>query len=314
MTATFLGLPLSAGANQTLYSDEDASVNFVTSLSQSEAFEARYVRRNDDYFVTYVSVQSACSQGCRFCHLTASGQVSGRDATLREIVEQAAEVLDYYAEGVATGNLKPARVAHFNFMARGEVLASDVIRLQGAEVIACLNALARDYRLIPIVKMSTIFPDPLPSSLFEIFPDSQPDWYYSLYTLDPVFRKRWLPSAADPSDALDLLVDWQRWTRKIPVLHYALIAGENDSLDQAEAIVECVEGKGLRADFNIVRYNPPSSATGVESNPLQVQQVANVLGRLPGSRVKVIQRVGFDVAASCGMFVGGKTPAVDRQR
>jgi adenine C2-methylase RlmN of 23S rRNA A2503 and tRNA A37 len=312
MTATFLGLPLTA--DQTLFSTQDASVNFITPVGPNEAFEARYVRRQDEYLVVYVSVQSACSQGCRFCHLTASGQVNGRDASLRETVEQAGTVLDYYADGVANGTLKPARVVHFNFMARGEPMASEVIRRQGAEVIACLNALARDYGLVPVMKLSSIFPGPLPSSLFELFPDSQPDWYYSLYTLDPVFRKKWLPSAADPSDALDLLVDWQHWARKIPVLHYALIAGENDSMEQAAAIVDLVRDKGLRADFNLVAYNPPSSATGVETDPVQAQKVADMLSGVPGSRVRVVKRVGFDVAASCGMFVGGSTPAVDRVR
>lgn len=310
MTATFLGLPLTA--QQTLYSEQDASVNFITPVGPNEAFEARYVRRQDDYLVAYISVQTACSQGCRFCHLTASGQVKGRDATLREIVEQAATVLGYYSEGVANGELKPARVVHFNFMARGEPMASSIIRHHGAEVIACLNALARDYQLLPVMKLSSIFPDPLPSSLFDFFPDSQPDWYYSLYTLNPVFRAKWLPHAADPSDALDLLADWQHWARKIPVLHYALIAGENDSVDQADEIVDMVRRKNLRADFNLVAYNPPSSTTGVETDAVQAQKVAETLAKVPGSRVRVVKRVGFDVAASCGMFVGGNTPAVDR--
>ena len=283
-TATFLGLPLAASSE--LHSQLDASVNFITTLSESEAFEARYVRRQDEYVVVYLSVQSACSMGCRFCHLTASGQVAGRDATVSEILSQAETVLNYYKDSVQNAKAKKARVVHYNFMARGEPFASQVLLNCGEELLAGLASLAASYDLIPSVKFSTIFPSPLPSSLFDLFPSARPDIYYSLYTLDPVFRAKWLPSAAPVEYALDLLKDWQHWTRKIPVVHFALIDGENDSPSQALEIVELLRNKDLRVDFNLVAYNPPSSITGLASSPEKVAAYERALLTLPGSRVR----------------------------
>lgn len=99
-------------------SGQDASVNWDRPAGVGR-LEARYVRRCPDYFVVYLSSQTGCAQGCRMCHLTATGQTRLRDAMFGEMIEQARTVLEHYRrEGPS------ARTVHFNFMARGEPLAS----------------------------------------------------------------------------------------------------------------------------------------------------------------------------------------------
>ena len=59
--------------NKILKSNLDQSVNFVE--NQLVGFlESRYVRKVDEYFICYLSSQTGCNRGCKFCHLTASGQ------------------------------------------------------------------------------------------------------------------------------------------------------------------------------------------------------------------------------------------------
>ncbi|HEU0077166.1 MAG TPA: hypothetical protein VFQ76_05915, partial [Longimicrobiaceae bacterium] len=110
-----------------LNSSIDASVNFVE--TQLTGFlESRYVRKCDDYFICYLSSQSGCNRGCRFCHLTATGQTRAQDATKNDIIDQASAVLRHYK------GQKPAKYVHYNFMARGEALASDTF-IQDADRI-----------------------------------------------------------------------------------------------------------------------------------------------------------------------------------
>src|SRR5947209_16923675 len=99
-------------------SRQDASVNWDRAADPGR-LEARYIRRCPDYFVVYLSSQTGCAQGCRMCHLTATGQTRLRDATFGELIGQAKVVLDHYRR-----EAEPARTVHFNFMARGQPLAN----------------------------------------------------------------------------------------------------------------------------------------------------------------------------------------------
>lgn len=286
---------------QVLHSTLDRSVNFIEPIREGfEALEARYVRRQDDYLVAYISCQTACERACRFCHLTSTAQIKGRDATVGEILEQGEKVLSYWASQVEAGRENPARIVHFNFMARGEPLQSQVMRTEGAAVMEGLFNLAKTHRLTPAVKLSTIGAD---LDLLATFPYEQPDFYYSLYSTDATFRRRWLPKAPAPEVFLERLAAWQEVTRKIPTIHHTLIAGENDSLEEAQAIAALVDSFGLAVNVNFVRYNPPTPKHGVEATDALEEHAAFYRSHWPLARVNIVKKVGFDVAASCGMFV-----------
>ena len=131
-----------------------------------------------------------------------------------------------------------------------------------------------------------------------------PTIYYSLYSVNPDFRKRWLPKAMPVKDALRHLHAYQVFTDKPIVFHWAYIEGENDSEAEAAEIARLIKEYNIRGRFNLVRYNPFSEDQGKESSEEVLQarfeQISAVMTE-PGSRI--VPRVGQDVHASCGMFV-----------
>jgi len=298
--------PLVPDAPFTPYpSGQDASVNWDRPADIGR-LEARYVRRCADYFVAYLSSQTGCGQGCRMCHLTATGQTRHRDATPGELIEQAATVLAHYRR---TG--PPARDVHFNFMARGEPLASAALVADADGVLGELSGMAVALGLRPRHLVSTIYPRALGERpLEDVFVVHHPEIHYSIYSVSERFRRRWLPKAAPADVALDRLASWQRSTQKIVTLHHAYIAGENDAEGDVHAICDAVEERRLVVHVNVVRYNPPDPARhGAEPPDEVVQRNAAIYrARLPAARVAVIPRVGYDVAASCGMFFGPDGP------
>ena len=283
-----------------LKSNLDDSVNFVTTGAFPGSIEARYVRRCKDYFIIYVSSQTGCAKACRMCHLTQSGQTKSVDVPINAIIEQADQVFGWY-----DSQRSPAIAVHINFMARGEPFASQILLDNADVLLSRLADKAISRSLIPRFKFSTIMPHEIHDiQLARLFPHHNPDIYYSIYSTNQEFRKRWLPKALPVEVALSKLKEYQKLTRKIPVLHWAFIAGENDDETTIHNICEIVRRHALRVDVNIVRYNPFSSGQGHEPSVDIIERNSKILERaLPGTRVKIVSRVGFDVHASCGMFV-----------
>jgi len=285
-----------------LRSQQDQSVNFV----RADMIESRYVRREASYFIVYLSSHSGCNKACRFCHLTQTGQTTFVPSSIGDYLEQAKAVLAHYdGEGIARGG--PAKRVNFNFMARGEPLANASLLERGAELFERLEELAHARGLRAKFNISSIMPRSLSQldalDLLARAPGAH-HIYYSLYSVDPVFRRRWLPKSLPVSTALEMLRRWQDATGRDVTIHGAFIEGENDSVDQVDAMLDAIERHGLRVKFNLVRYNPYSPAQGRESGESVIQaNFDRIQARLAHPRSRIVPRVGFDVAASCGMFV-----------
>lgn len=301
-----------------LRSTEDRSVNFVTPTADG-AFEARYVRRTDDYFITYLSSHSGCDKACRFCHLTQTGQTSMTPATLHDYAAQAHAVLTHY--DAVTGGPNPlerrAPRVNFNFMARGEPLSNPHVvaqpgwdgmapRRRWRDLAAVLGDMALEHG-VPDWRfnLSTIMPADYGRAPLDVhINDPRVTLYYSLYSMRPEFRRRWLPKAMDPREALYLLAQWRGRTGGEVALHWSLIEGQNDDDASVDEIIAAVDRSGLRARFNLVRYNPYSAAQGREPRQEVLERVLERLSSALGAPAsRIVPRVGFDVKASCGMFV-----------
>jgi len=280
-----------------LNSQIDRSVNFVE--EQLVGFlESRFVRKCDDYFIAYLSSQTGCNRGCTFCHLTATGQTSFVDSSHNDFMAQAIQVFKHYRQ-----EKKPARYMHYNFMARGEPLANKILLDSGDELLTKLGQVAKDEGLPAKFNISTIMPVTLKKPLIEIFGYVNPTIYYSMYSTNAKWRQKWMPAAMEPNEALAMLKDYQNFSKKIIKIHYAFIAGQNDSVEEINNVCDAIENQGLICEFNLVRYNPASPEQGEESSEEVINRNIDIISSRFSGKVQVIPRVGFDVKASCGMFV-----------
>lgn len=288
---------------ETLPSEHDASVNHVLAQNDGGFIETRYVQRVSSYCICYLSSHTGCAHSCRQCHLTATGQTMMTPVTVEQYISQAKQTLTTYQERL-DGGMTPAELLHFNFMARGEALSNPYFQKHSSLIFQELGKVADKYQLESKFLVSTIFPKDFEGNLSEILADPRSTPYYSLYSTNPRFRKRWVPKSWAPEKALDSLAEFQAIHERPVVLHWAFIKGENDSIEDVEATLEAVERSGVKARFNLVRYNPHDSRHGVESDEAHLTTLFNLIEQrmtIQGSRI--VPRVGYDVNASCGMFL-----------
>lgn len=277
----------------------DQSVNFEYPAPTVGRFENRYVRREQDYLIGYLSSQSGCNQACRMCHLTATGQNHYDNADLNDFEQQAEQILQHY------DTQAPAQLIHWNFMARGEPLDNPLLLSNSAAVLNMLADKAKSRQLNYKFLISTIMPQALgDKSLQEIFPDVHPEIYYSIYSMAPAFRKRWLARAQSAEQGLDMLKAWQVFSGKVPKIHFAFIKGENDTEQDMIDIAKAINERDLKVNLNIVRYNPYSDKYGNESSEEVIARNTDILRELiQPAQWRIVPKVGFDVKASCGMFL-----------
>jgi adenine C2-methylase RlmN of 23S rRNA A2503 and tRNA A37 len=279
----------------------DESVNFIHSIDDKNFIECRFVHRpNTDYCIVYVSSQTGCNMACRMCYLTATGQNKSRNCSYEEIISQI-EVVKNWANIYFFPNnkhLNPESL-HIDYMARGEPLDNPE-----NVSLACAYSY-KESKGVSKPLISTIMPNSYSGrSLWDDFGAScgPTTFYYSLYSLDNKFRRKWLPKAMPVNEALNMLYSWQKKSGKIIKIHHALINGENDSYEQCISLCDALIDSKLKFDINIVRYNPFSPKYGKESK--NIDFIVDIMkDKLVSSNIRVKPRVGEDVMASCGMFV-----------
>ena len=255
-----------------LHSQEDASINII-----ENGFESRFVQRSEDYFIIYLSSQKGCAQHCRMCHLTATGQTNTAFASKREFLEQMLHVF----EEIKHKDLSKIRKVHVNFMARGEPLTNPIGKAYALAIMQFAQA------------------------------EHSPRIYYSLYSVNPNVRKKWLPRAMGYEYGLLLLSTYQNLLTLANKsvknkIHHAFIKGVNDTDYEAHRLMTVLDKPEFHSikkiPFNIVRYNPYDERYGEESEESRIERVTDIYHSY-GHEVSIIPRVGHDVKASCGMFV-----------
>lgn len=251
-------------------SEIDDSVNFVKTLEKS-VVECRYVRRQDNQVVIYLSSHNGCSQACRFCHLTATRQTEMEPASIHLFSEQ-------------------AKVVNFNFMARGEPLLNPSVIGNWWTLYNALKARAQAVGLKPIFNISTIIPENFVSFQQMFGPRQLHDdirIYWSLYSPNEKFRKRWLPKAKNPYESAQLINNYREYGGKV-VLHNTFIKGENDTEEQIDELLEFIRYCGLRElDFNIVAYNPYDTRRHGENSD-RTDRIFEKLSNYLTGRVQII--------------------------
>lgn len=261
-------------------------------LGSGEArFEAVRIPLEDpERFTVCVSSQVGCALACAFC---ATGRLGlARNLAPWEIVEQVR---------VVRARLPHGRVSGVVFQGMGEPLANLDAVLAAIEVMTDPCALAIDARAITVCTAG------LPVGIRRLATEApNVRLGISMSSAIAAHRRRVMPIADRHSldDVLEAAAFHARTTRLAPMWAVTLLDGVNDSVADAEALVERVvaftEATGHRPRISIVAYNAIGGDDPFRRSPREAEFRAVLsAAKLPSHRR---YSGGGDVGAACGQL------------
>jgi len=241
-----------------------------------------------------VSSQAGCAMGCVFC---ATGQMGfQRNLTAGEIVAQAVHINRILRDESPT--LAYHRLRNVVLMGMGEPLHNYDAVVRAAEILRDPSG----FSLSPDrITLSTVGVVP---GIRRLAAERQPiHLAVSLHAATQAERAALVPVAKKwPLDELmDACREYSARTGRRIFYEWALIAGKNDSADQAHAVGRLLAG--LHAQVNLIPLNPTGGYAGTPTDRETARRFQDVLlgYKLPST---VRLRRGIDIAAGCGQLAG----------
>ncbi len=237
-----------------------------------------------------LSTQAGCAMGCVFC---ATGQGGfERNLTPGEIVAQVV----HFAR-ILRG--EGAHITNLVFMGMGEPLANYDATIAAVRTVHDPDGLNIGARHITISTVGIIpgirrlAKEDLPVSLA-----------VSLHAPDDALRRRLVPTQRHPiAELLTACRDYFEATSRRLTFEYALIAGENDSAEQARALGTLL--RGLPCHVNLIPLNPTPDERYQRPSRTRVITFQRTL---EAASIPCTVRVekGVEIAAACGQLKGPK--------
>ena len=256
----------------------DGTVKALFHTTDGHPVEAVLMRFRDGRRSVCVSSQSGCPLTCTFC---ATGQMRfRRNLTASEILDQALHFRRVEA------------IDHVVFMGMGEPMFNIDEVLAAARRLPDLGVTHRRTTVSTVGWLPGLrrFVDAVEEPIRLAL---------SLHAAEPALRSELMP-VNDRYPLPDVLAECSRYFelrgRKVFV-EYVMLAGVNDRVEQARALVEILDPKVFKV--NLIPYNPTGAFSG--SSPKAIEAFEAELRRA-GIPTTVRLTRGRDIAAACGQL------------
>jgi 23S rRNA (adenine2503-C2)-methyltransferase len=247
-----------------------------------------------------LSSQVGCAAACDFC-------ATGKMGVARNLTP--AEILDQFVQARQVVAAEGRTIRNLVFMGMGEPLHNE------ENLYATLSALAAPelfHHPPSRILVSTVG---LPDAMFRAarrFPAVH--FALSLHSARQDVRERLIPLAAryKLDELRRALVDLNRiQPPNTPVMiEYLMLAGRNDSPDDARALVDWLAG--LRVHVNLIPYNPIDDAPHLSGSDRTTREAFAAILKAAGLDTTIRYSLGADVAAACGQLVRQENREVAR--
>jgi 23S rRNA (adenine2503-C2)-methyltransferase len=292
--STFLSETFSPSHSSVLlrHPSSDGTVKLLIGFNNGGAVECVLMpSHRPDRAAACISSQIGCAMGCDFCASTKDGLI--RNLSVGEIVEQ-------FMHLRAEARKSNRRIASLVFMGMGEPMHNLDHVISAIRLLAEPGLGSMGYRAITV---STVGIVPGIDRLADAGVGVH--LALSLHAPDDQTRSRLVPSNRrwPVAEIIAAAKRYQERVKRPCNIEYCMLAGVNDSDEQAELLAELMQG--FRAHVNLIPYNSIGrGVSGITYQRPDEERIGRFQAKLrdKGVVVHIRQTRGDDVSAACGQL------------
>lgn len=275
-----------------LGTEADPAEKFLLELEDGNRIEAVILHNEQGQHTLCASTQVGCAMHCAFC-------ASGLDGLVRNLT--AGEILEQFLFASDLLHTRGQRLSHAVIMGMGEPTANLDALFQALSIVTSDDGLGIGARKITI---STVG---IPQGIERMAEREHP--YHlaiSLHAPNDELRTQIMPSNRGIGlTAILRAADayFEKTGRRV-TYEYILIAGVNDSLENARELAGRLRGRN--ALVNLIPFNPVEGLPFKTPSANQVQRFAQTLESL-GIQIALRHRKGEKIKAACGQLRRSKS-------
>ncbi len=272
----------------------DGTIKWLFDVGNGDAVEAVFIPETDRNTLC-ISSQAGCAVGCRFC--STGHQGFSRNLTSGEIIAQL-----WFAEHTirAVKGAQDRVISNVVMMGMGEPLQNY------AALVPALRTMLSDHGYGLSRRRVTVSTSGVVPMMDKLALDCPVALAVSLHAPTDLLRDDLVP-LNKKYPLQELLAACERYLQAAPrdfiTMEYCMLAGVNDSPDQAQQLAKLVKDVKLPVKFNLIPFNPFPQSGLLCSAPKTVAEFAKIL-QDAGIVTTVRKTRGDDIDAACGQLAG----------
>jgi adenine C2-methylase RlmN of 23S rRNA A2503 and tRNA A37 len=263
-------------------------------FKDSDILEVSYIRKNDGKDILCLPVQTSCSLGCKFCHLTGLS-VPTKNLSSERILNLVSHSLEF--QKPENDTLLISYMGAGDSLMNLEQVIKSAVDLKNSKKYKYIQDSYKTIRF----GVSTILPG---YSRFNLFKNAVIEYklpiklHWSLHSLDAIERKSLMPAASPIMQSLNMINEYVDETGNPAEIHYTLMHEINDRQEDLDKFEKLPSRK---ATIKLLKFAEK------ESEPLLLgsKRTDWFRGELEkqGYLVEVYSPPGRDIGSSCGQFL-----------
>ncbi|RJG00480.1 23S rRNA (adenine(2503)-C(2))-methyltransferase RlmN [Noviherbaspirillum sedimenti] len=283
------------------HTSTDGTRKWLLDVGQGNAVETVFIPE-ETRGTLCISTQAGCAVNCRFCSTGKQG--FSRNLTVGEIIGQLwmAEFELRKTKGVEPGPKGERQITNVVMMGMGEPLLNFEPTVTALKLMLDDNAYGLSRRRVTLSTSGVV---PMIDKLAQECPVALA---VSLHASSDALRDSLIP-LNKKYPLVELMAACKRYLEYAPrdfiTFEYCMLAGVNDTDDNARELIALVRSKGreVPCKFNLIPFNPFPESGLLRSDNARIKAFAQIL--MDAGIVTTIRKTrGDDIDAACGQLAG----------